>query len=547
MAEARLQEAKSETTLSGMAAGSLKMNARVLTENKTQTARTTLRVLLVEDSEVDAQLILALLRQGGYEPIFQRVQTGVEMKAALEAQRWDLVLADYNLPQFDAPSALRLLHESNLDLPFIVVSGGIGEDTAVAAMRAGAHDYLMKQNLARLVPAVHRELREAQNRAARREARHALSESELRYRMLWETATDAIVIFDDANKIHFVNPAVERVFGYKPDDLIGKDVTALQPARLHLLERDAVAGHIKAGIRRVEWRSVETLGQRKDGVEFPAEIAFSEMELEGCRQFVAFIRDITERIRTEKELQATHEQFRVAREIQQRLFPKVAPELDGFEVGGATFPAEAAGGDYFDYLPMSGRRLGLVVGDVTGHGVGPALLMAETRAYLRVLARNHDDLGEIMTRTNRVLAEDVGCERYVTLILAELEASNKVLNYVNAGHPPGFVLSGVGQLKTLLRRTGPPLGIRLDTAFSNSTAIPLAPGDLVLLMTDGFEEAMAPDGASFGLERTLQVVRDHQAESPQKIVQALYDEVRAFGKNTPQEDDLTAVVARVCR
>src|SRR5688572_15315600 len=114
---------------------------------------------------------------------------------------------------------------------------------------------------------------------------------------------------------------------------------------------------------------------------------------------------------------------------------------------------------------MNHGRLGLVVGDVTGHGVGPALLMAETRAYLRVLARHHDDLGEILSRTNCVLAEDVGCERYVTLILAELDASRKTLNYVNAGHPPGFILSATGQLKTHLRRTGPPLGIRLDTVF----------------------------------------------------------------------------------
>jgi serine phosphatase RsbU (regulator of sigma subunit) len=290
---------------------------------------------------------------------------------------------------------------------------------------------------------------------------------------------------------------------------------------------------------------VQTFGRRKDGVEFPVEIAFSEMELEGCRQFVAFIRDITERIRTETELQATYEQFRVAREIQQRLFPKTAPDLDGFEVGGATFPAEAAGGDYFDYLPMSGGRLGLVVGDVTGHGVGPALLMAETRAYLRVLARNHDDLGEILSRTNRVLAEDVGCERYVTLILAELDAAQRTLTYVNAGHPPGFILSSTGQLKTLLRRTGPPLGIRLETVFANSAPIQLARGDLVLLVTDGFEEALAPDGTSFGIERTLQVVREHRADPVQNIVHSLYGEVRKFARNTPQSDDLTAVVARV--
>ena len=269
------------------------------------------------------------------------------------------------------------------------------------------------------------------------------------------------------------------------------------------------------------------------------------MELNGRRHFVAFIRDITERKRTETELKETQEQFRVAREIQQHLFPKMAPEFPGLEVGGATFPAEATGGDYFDYLPMHNGRLGLVVGDVTGHGVGPALLMAETRAYLRVLAKNHDQLGDILTRANLVLAEDVGCERFVSLLLVEVDAGLKTLTYVNAGHPPGYVLSATGEVKTQLRRTGVPLGIRPQTVYSSAGPLPLEPGELVLLVTDGFEEAMAPDGSTFGIERTLEVVRNHRQESPQKIVRALYQEVREFSQNTPAEDDLTAVVMKI--
>src|SRR5207247_7810972 len=125
--------------------------------------------------------------------------------------------------------------------------------------------------------------------------------------------------------------------------------------------------------------------RRKVVVENPVEVSFSDMVLKGERRFVGFVRDITERKRAEKELRESQEQFRVAREIQQRLFPKCAPVLEGFDIAGATYPAEATGGDYFDYLPMLNDRLGIIVADVTGHGVGPALLMAETRAYLRVL------------------------------------------------------------------------------------------------------------------------------------------------------------------
>src|SRR5688500_1789723 len=153
-----------------------------------------LRVLVVEDSEFDAQMMVSLLRKGGYDVSSERVETRDALRAAITNRPWDLVLSDYNLPDFHAPAALQIIKESGLDLPFIIVSGGIGEDIAVEAMKAGAHDYLMKGNLHRLVPAVERELREAANRAGQREAKKALLESEHRYRMLWETAPDGVVL-----------------------------------------------------------------------------------------------------------------------------------------------------------------------------------------------------------------------------------------------------------------------------------------------------------------------------------------------------------------
>src|SRR5512144_66693 len=149
--------------------------------------KTPLRVLIVEDSEFDAQVIVSLLRKGGYDVTFQRVEDAESMKQSLATGHWQLVLADYNLPTFNAPAALEVLKSTGLDLPFIIVSGGIGEDIAVACMKAGAHDYLMKGNLNRLAPAVERELREAANRASQRDAKRAVLESELRYRLLWET------------------------------------------------------------------------------------------------------------------------------------------------------------------------------------------------------------------------------------------------------------------------------------------------------------------------------------------------------------------------
>ncbi|MFN6480122.1 sensor histidine kinase [Nostoc sp. DedQUE07] len=136
-----------------------------------------LRVLLVEDSEDDALLLLRELQRGGYEVTFERIDTPTAMKAAIKEQTWDIVICDYSMPTFSAPAALKQVKESGLDLPFIIVSGTIGEDTAVAAMKAGAHDYIIKGNLARLTPAVARELREALVRRERKQAEEQIKAS----------------------------------------------------------------------------------------------------------------------------------------------------------------------------------------------------------------------------------------------------------------------------------------------------------------------------------------------------------------------------------
>ncbi|MEW6305868.1 MAG: SpoIIE family protein phosphatase [Verrucomicrobiota bacterium] len=507
--------------------------------------RIPLRVLIVEDSEFDAKILVNVLRKGGYEPAHERVETLEALRKALETGNWQVVLADYNLPAFTAMEALKTVQEFKLDMPFIIISGGIGEDVAAAAMKAGAHDYFMKGNLTRLVAAVERELRESSVRNAQRQAEDALRESELRYRLLWETATDAVLLMDTDSRIHFANPAVEKIFGYQPDELIGQNLTLLLPERIRTDSQDGFAKLLRSGVKESHRHVIETVGSRKDSREVLIEIAFNDMALHGKRWFVAFIRDITERIRAERELSENQEQFRVAREIQQRLFPKASPSMPDFDIAGLSHPAEATGGDYFDYLSMLHNRLGVVVGDVTGHGVGPALLMAETRAYLRVLARNRDDVGEILSRANRVLAEDVGYERFVTLILAQIDPNTHSLVYSSAGHPSCYVLDPTGAVRVELKRTGIPLGIKPDTTYKSSSPVLLAPGELILMLTDGIEEAVSPGGDLFGTERILDVVRANREKSAQEIVETLYQAMRDFSAGAPQLDDFTAIIIKV--
>ncbi len=179
-----------------------------------------LRVLLVEDSEDDALLTVRELRRGGYQVSYCRVEDAPTMQAALQ-DPWDLVLADYTLPQFSALAALALLQSLHLDLPFIVISGTIGEEQAVAAMKMGAHDYLMKGKLARLVPAVEREIRDATERQRRRQAEAALRQREQRFRALIENASDLILMVDKTDTLRYVSPSLERLLGYAPQAWLG--------------------------------------------------------------------------------------------------------------------------------------------------------------------------------------------------------------------------------------------------------------------------------------------------------------------------------------
>ncbi len=186
-----------------------------------------LRVLMVEDSEGDTALIVRQLEKANYVVEFERVETPDRMEAALTDRSWDFIFSDYTMPQFDAFSALKLLQETGQDIPFIVISGTIGEETAVELMRLGAHDYLMKDKLARLAQVVKREIAEARARKERRITEKALQESEARLRTLIETARDVIFTITPEGKFTSFNPAFEVHTGWSTTEWIGRSFEEL--------------------------------------------------------------------------------------------------------------------------------------------------------------------------------------------------------------------------------------------------------------------------------------------------------------------------------
>jgi len=267
---------------------------------------TTLRVLIVEDSEDDAILVLRELRRGGYDPSFERVDTPEAMQAALDQQTWDIVLSDYAMPCFSMPAALAMVKEKGLDLPFIIVSGAIGEEAAVAAMRDGAHDYVMKGNLAHLIPVVERELRDAEVRHERKLMQQALRDSEELYSALVGNLTDAVFVFK-GDTIAWCNDRVEEIYGYPKEELLGKSGDFFYPSDAGSSEliRDVSTAISKHGLFRstIKFR-------KKDGSSAYIEYSLSQIQGKDPVELIAVARDITERKKAEEALRQSEESFR---------------------------------------------------------------------------------------------------------------------------------------------------------------------------------------------------------------------------------------------
>lgn len=273
-----------------------------------------LQILIVEDSEDDAELALYELHRAGYEVHVLRVETAQQMQAALEQQSWDAIISDYNLPKFSGLAALNLYKEKNLDIPFIVISGAIGENTAVEMMRAGVHDYLIKGNLARLAPAIDRELREAEGRRQRRLAEQSLIESEEKFSKAFRISPDAVNI----NRLHDglfieINQGFTEVMGYTVEDTRGKTSADIQ-----IWVNPADRQRLTKGLQEHgEVLNLEAPFRRKDGSIAIGLMSARVIELNGSKCILSITREITERKKAEEELQRLNRSLTITNQINQ--------------------------------------------------------------------------------------------------------------------------------------------------------------------------------------------------------------------------------------
>ncbi len=269
-----------------------------------------LRVLIVEDSEDDTRLLIRALEKGGYSPLYERVETFSAMEKSLKENHWDIILCDYKMPNFSGPSAIAVLKEANIDIPLIIVSGIIGgEDVAVECMRLGAQDYVSKNNYSRLCSAIARELEDAETIRKQKQMEEKLYQEQQRFKALVEHSSDIIVVINCEGIITYINPAIEKVLGFKVEERIGAGgFELIHPDDLKSLtdKFDTLVKSITPLILQSEMRL-----RHKDGTWRILEAVGSNLITNNVVEAVIVnYRDVTWRKQAEQALKETHLKFR---------------------------------------------------------------------------------------------------------------------------------------------------------------------------------------------------------------------------------------------
>lgn len=293
----------------------------------------------------------------------------------------------------------------------------------------------------------------------------------------------------------------------------------------------------------IAWHEIETdefakraIAAALDGVQIGS-AAQTTLAQEVARLTTAIGREMAQRERLNRELE-------IAREVQERLFPQRLPPVMGLDYCGQCRPAREVGGDYYDFLELPDGRLGIAVGDVSGKGVGAALMMASLEASLRALASVVDDPAELMERVNSLVYQASTTNRFATLFYAQFDPASRALSYVNAGHNPPLVVRNSGGSSNVFRlETGGPVIGLLPQRYQRGI-FSLEAGDLMVLFTDGVSESMNIRYEEWGEEKLIELAKTCHGLPVSEGMRRIMAAAQAFAGGAPQHDDMTLVVLR---
>jgi PAS domain S-box-containing protein len=352
-----------------------------------------------------------------------------------------------------------------------------------------------------------------------------------------EQTADSVLITDRQGTIEYVNPAFEATTGYACREVVGKTPRILK-SNLHDHEfYSRLWNRILGG----ESFRGTLVNRKKSGQLFWTEQTITPIKDSGgtITHFVSVLKDITD-LRKQQEQEC---QLRLAREVQQRFYRGATMRVADFDIASAVHPEEETGGDYLDLFSMPDGRICIGIGDVSGHGLGSALVMALTRAYVRSFAQVETDPAKILSGVNQMLVADLD-NRFVTLLLVCLDAPTRSFSYASGGHIPGFLMNRSGEIDCVLESSGPPLGLFDDSQFVTSVTA-MKSEQLLILLTDGATETTTSQDVQFGTDGVLEYVRAHRQKSAGDLAEGIYRAARNFAGDNSQQDDVTEVVVRV--
>ncbi len=376
---------------------------------------------------------------------------------------------------------------------------------------------------------------------------HSLARRYDRLLQLIDLCPHAFYSVGTDGRMIFVNRAAAKFFGRTADDIIGRDFGELRgdpdSAAQSLEQIRSIAErerpHVTPEERLTDEFGVERVYQFDDIPYFDEEFS--------TKAVLGVATDISDRVRREelaRERDRIEHELDIAQAVQRSLLPDSKPDIEGFEIGGWNQAAAKTGGDYFDWAELPDGRMVLSVADVTGHGIGPALIAAICRAYFRASHTIDETVHDMVRRVNELLVSDLSAGRFVTAAVGLLNAATRQVELHSAGHAPIlFYHAGKGSVLST-PADGIPLGITASASTVATRTIGFAPGDLLVLVTDGFFEWRRSDGEQFGIERLTHAIEQLCELPPDDLIAGIRDQISEFVGDTQQADDLTAVVIK---